>query len=386
MVLQVRARDSCSRLCSLDCGKEGKKEGKKERRKEGKKERRKEGKKERRKEGKKERRKEGKKERRKEGKKERRKEGKKERRKEGKKERRKEGKKERRKEGKKERRKEGKKERRKEGKKERRKEGKKERRKEGKKERRKEGKKERRKEGKKERRKEGKKERRKEGKKERRKEGKKERRKEGKEYAMKAGRENRGRQDHASAKRVHLNVPKAASTDVRGNLPVEGAAMDWYDRVGPKMPQPDPPPSNFQEMLSEVHRQQRLAVESYQLLTQQHELWQQTVMKVLMQADRTVSARVAIADDGSASGSPPLLSATCGLIEPEFPEPTELPPESAFSFGDSTKVQPGLLSSVESSFQTSSQRGPLKKLVAEILRDQEASRRMTGDSAPGEKN
>lgn len=41
----------------------------------------------------------------------------------------------------------------------------------------------------------------------------------------------------ASAKRVHLNVPKVGhhlaipAAGRASNMPVEGAAMDWYERV-----------------------------------------------------------------------------------------------------------------------------------------------------------
>lgn len=43
--------------------------------------------------------------------------------------------------------------------------------------------------------------------------------------------------DQASAKRVHLNVPKVGhhlaipAAGRASNMPVEGAAMDWYERV-----------------------------------------------------------------------------------------------------------------------------------------------------------
>lgn len=160
------------------------------------------------------------------------------------------------------------------------------------------------------------------------------------------------------------------------------------------MPQPDPPPnpktmSNFEELIAEVHRQQRFALESYQQLTQQHELWQMSVTKVLLQADRASCPTGTSGENGTMSGlTPPLLSATGGNIQAEplqLPEPA-LPTESSLNlilppagFVESNKT-PNImaLSSVEN-FQTSNQRGPLRKIVAEILLDQEEAKKRRAD-------
>lgn len=151
------------------------------------------------------------------------------------------------------------------------------------------------------------------------------------------------------------------------------------------MPQPDPPPSSFEVLIGEVHRQQRLALASYQLLTQQHELWQKSVTKVLSQADRAGCPTGTSGENGTTSGlTPPLLSATGGNIQAEplqLPEPA-LPTESSINlilppagFVQSNKTRKTMaLSSVEN-FQASNQKGPLKKIVAEILLDQEAQKR-----------
>lgn len=125
----------------------------------------------------------------------------------------------------------------------------------------------------------------------------------------------------------------------------------------------------------EVYRQQRLALESYQLLTKQHELWQTSVAVMLKEAGHSEL------NANGASPPSPLLVAACGSIQAEplqLPEP-QLPPDLDFGLSlptegpvDLKQVPHGLVLTSVEHFQASNQiqKGPLKKLIDEILQEQ----------------
>eukprot|EP00913_Durusdinium_trenchii_P006975 g6560.t1 len=116
------------------------------------------------------------------------------------------------------------------------------------------------------------------------------------------------------------------------------------------MPQPDPMPSGFEATLLQVHRQQRMALESYQLLTKQHEAHEVPRSPLLV--------------------APP----PCSLFTAEpfqLPE-AETPPDSM----PLSQMSPTGADRAESNRPALALKGgPLKKIVAELREEQEARER-----------
>lgn len=141
------------------------------------------------------------------------------------------------------------------------------------------------------------------------------------------------------------------------------------------MPQPDPMPSGFEATLLQVHRQQRMALESYQLLTKQHEVWQRSVEQLLTKAHEVPRSPLLVAP-------PPCSLFTAEPFQlPEAETPPDSMPLSQMSptgadRAESNRPALALSKSTVERFQGPDKKGgPLKKIVAELREEQEARER-----------